>query len=124
MMQDVRVRNAKPWRKHSRRRGELARSLNDRKTGAFPATELNRRTDTTCEDAIVLFADYLSSNLSAGMATVFEQHLKDCPDCVAFLRTYKKTIEVTREFLSMQPLRERALSSNNGTVTRQNPDKR
>jgi hypothetical protein len=30
----------------------------------------------------------------------FEHHLKLCPDCVAFLHTYKATITLTRQFLS------------------------
>jgi anti-sigma factor RsiW len=122
----VRVRNAKPRRKHSGRQGDLARSLNDQKTGVVPAkqqTGLSHRKDTTCKDEIALIADYLSSSLSAGTTTVFEQHLKGCPDCVAFLQTYKKTIEVTRDFLKMQALRDRPRSSNNETATRQNLDK-
>jgi len=32
----------------------------------------------------------------------FENHLAVCRDCVAFLKTYKTTIELTRSFLSSQ----------------------
>jgi hypothetical protein len=32
----------------------------------------------------------------------FEKHLGQCPDCSAFLNTYKKTIEVTKSFLKLQ----------------------
>ena len=58
-----------------------------------------------CEDEVTLIGDYLSSNLSAQVATAFETHMQACPDCVAFLRTYKKTIEATRAFLKINPVR-------------------
>src|ERR1700741_2863902 len=58
---------------------------------------------TTCEDEIALLADYLSSSLSPRVLITFEAHLEDCRDCAAFLWTYKKTIEVTRSFLEVQP---------------------
>ena len=54
-----------------------------------------------CEDKVTLIGDYLSSNLDAQVAAAFETHMQACPDCVAFLRTYKKTIEATRAFLRL-----------------------
>ena len=54
-----------------------------------------------CEDEVTLIGDYLSSNLDAQVAAAFETHMQACPDCVAFLRTYKKTIEATRAFLRL-----------------------
>jgi anti-sigma factor RsiW len=74
----------------------------------------------TCEDETALIGDYLSSNLSPQLAAAFEKHLQVCPDCAAFLTTYKKTIEATRAFLKAQPvrLRELALRSPAGTGAR------
>jgi anti-sigma factor RsiW len=63
----------------------------------------------TCEDETALIADYLSSSLSLQVTAAFEKHLQVCPDCVAFLTTYKKTIEATRAFLKAQPARPREL---------------
>jgi Putative zinc-finger len=56
----------------------------------------------TCEDAIALIADYLSSSLSSRVLRTFEEHLQGCRDCTAFLQTYKKTIEVTRSFFRVE----------------------
>jgi anti-sigma factor RsiW len=38
--------------------------------------------------------DYVSGALSASERAVFEEHLGECPDCVAYLSTYQKTIEL------------------------------
>jgi len=56
----------------------------------------------TCEDAIALIADYLSSSLSSRVLQTFEEHLQGCRDCTAFLQTYKKTIEVTRSLFRVE----------------------
>ena len=58
----------------------------------------------TCKDEITLIGDYLSEKLNRRILAAFEDHLKSCPDCAAFLRTYKKTIEMTRSFLRLQAL--------------------
>jgi anti-sigma factor RsiW len=67
---------------------------------------------TSCKEEVTLIGDYLSSSLSARVAAAFETHMKACPDCVAFLQTYKKTIEATRAFLKTHPAthRQRKLS--------------
>jgi len=54
----------------------------------------------TCKKEVEFIADYLSSDLDLQQSKAFENHLKICGDCVAFLETYKKTIELTRVFLS------------------------
>ena len=56
----------------------------------------------TCEKETALIADYLASNLSPADFASFENHLEGCPDCKAFLQTYKKTIEITRSFLELE----------------------
>lgn|SRR5688572_10500828 len=63
----------------------------------------------TCEDETALIGDYLSSRLSPRLTAAFEKHLQVCPDCAAFLTTYKKTLEATRSFLKAQPARPREL---------------
>jgi Putative zinc-finger len=57
------------------------------------------RPGRTCKDEVALIADYLSRRLDAAILAAFEKHLNDCPDCTAFLNTYKKTIEATKAFL-------------------------
>ena len=60
------------------------------------------KTDTTCEAAISMIGNYLTDSMAPRVRDEFEQHLSLCPDCTAFLKTYKKTIEVTRAFLRSQ----------------------
>jgi anti-sigma factor RsiW len=38
--------------------------------------------------------DYLAESLSVSERAVFEHHLGECPDCVAYLSTYRQTIEL------------------------------
>ncbi|MBI2359409.1 MAG: zf-HC2 domain-containing protein [Deltaproteobacteria bacterium] len=55
---------------------------------------------------------YLTAELDRMHAVAFERHLRDCPDCVAFLNTYKKTIQLAQSFLNKKtaipPLGRRA----------------
>jgi hypothetical protein len=46
----------------------------------------------TCRREVEFIADYLASGLGPLQTKVFETHLKICPDCVAFLKTYKKPL--------------------------------
>jgi anti-sigma factor RsiW len=60
------------------------------------------RSADTCRDATDLILDYLSGELSPELNSDFEKHLQACPDCAAFLNTYKKTLELTKSFLLKQ----------------------
>jgi anti-sigma factor RsiW len=59
------------------------------------------RKDHTCKEQVGLIADYLAGALKPTVLAAFEQHLDQCPDCTAFLKTYKKTVEATKFFLKM-----------------------
>jgi hypothetical protein len=59
-----------------------------------------KRPIATCRGEVRLIADYLTNNLSFSERAAFEAHLTGCRDCGAFLTTYRKTIELTRTFLS------------------------
>jgi hypothetical protein len=58
----------------------------------------------TCRNAVDLIPDYLSASISASVAVPFGTHINGCADCTAILRTYRKTIELTRSFLHRQDL--------------------
>jgi hypothetical protein len=58
----------------------------------------------TCRAETQLIGEYLSDNLDISYRQAFENHLQACPECAAFLATYKKTIEITRGFLKLQSL--------------------
>ena len=59
-----------------------------------------RKAALTCKQETDFLARYLAAELRGTMLEAFEHHLRLCPDCVAFLQTYKATIALTREFLS------------------------
>lgn len=58
------------------------------------------QTVETCKDATNLLLEFMSGELDPETNLEFEKHLEVCPDCVAFLNTYRKTVELTRSFLS------------------------
>jgi anti-sigma factor RsiW len=58
--------------------------------------------NASCEATISMIGNYLTGTMAPRVRDEFEQHLSLCPDCAAFLKTYKKTIEVTRAFLRSQ----------------------
>ncbi len=49
-----------------------------------------------CQQITDLILDYITGELHPDTAVEFEEHIGICPDCVAFMNTYKKTVEVTR----------------------------
>jgi anti-sigma factor RsiW len=56
-------------------------------------TPANALTNKTCNQITDLLIGYLNGELSPRVRRDFEKHLEVCPDCVSFLRTYKKTIQ-------------------------------
>ena len=50
----------------------------------------------TCKQVSALVLDYINDKLAPSVKREFETHLRVCPDCVNFLRTYKKTVAVTQ----------------------------
>ncbi len=56
----------------------------------------SRQAKEVCQQITDLILDYLTGELHSDTAAEFEEHLRICPDCVAFMNTYKKTVEVTR----------------------------
>jgi hypothetical protein len=64
----------------------------------MPARKTAARTLTnkTCKQITSLVFDYLNNALGPRVRRDFVRHLALCPDCVAFLNTYKKTVRMTR----------------------------
>jgi predicted anti-sigma-YlaC factor YlaD len=54
-------------------------------------------TDLTCREVTGFLADYLDGTLPIAERGVFEKHLAECPDCIAYLRSYAETIHLARE---------------------------
>jgi hypothetical protein len=51
-------------------------------------------TARTCKQITDLLSKYLNDGLGPRLKRDFEHHLKICPDCVAFLNTYRKTVSL------------------------------
>jgi hypothetical protein len=67
----------------------------------------------TCEQVTALIRDYLAGELDPDLASTFEEHLRRCSDCLAFLNTYKQTIQ------SVQSLRYDEIPAEMQTRVRQ-----
>ena len=50
----------------------------------------------TCREVADFLADYLSGTLAADTRAQFDRHLSVCPNCRAYLATYRATIALGR----------------------------
>jgi anti-sigma factor RsiW len=62
-----------------------------------------RQVDLSCQRATAVITDYVNGRLEPSFERAFDRHLSVCPDCVAFLNTYKKAIQLAQSFLSQDP---------------------
>lgn len=56
------------------------------------------KVDLTCQQVTDLILNYARGELPPRTAVALKAHLRGCPDCVAFLATYTKTIQATNSF--------------------------
>ena len=54
-----------------------------------------RRKDLVCQQAVELVTDYLEGALSRRDRLRFEEHLRRCPNCSAYLEQIKLTIQLS-----------------------------
>jgi len=50
-----------------------------------------------CRDVGQLLYEYVEQRLEPPISQQLEQHLADCPGCLAFINTYKQTIQLSHE---------------------------
>jgi anti-sigma factor RsiW len=50
----------------------------------------------TCRELADFLMDYLNEDLPSEVRQSFDRHLALCPNCVAYVRTYRTTIELGR----------------------------
>jgi hypothetical protein len=55
-----------------------------------------------CREATTLIIDHLYGTLDLQTRAVWNAHLDDCRDCVLFLETFRKTVEVVRSLPSQE----------------------
>ncbi len=64
-----------------------------------------RKAHITCQQITALILNYVTGELDSESTLAFKAHLRECPDCIAFLSTYQKTIQATRslQYQSIPP---------------------
>jgi anti-sigma factor RsiW len=55
-----------------------------------------RRLRMNCREFTEFLGEYLSGNLHADVLVEFENHLAECPSCVAYLDSYQKTVALEK----------------------------
>jgi anti-sigma factor RsiW len=53
--------------------------------------------ELTCRDLVEFLDEYLEGALTAEERACFESHLGVCPDCVAYVDSYRATLRLGRE---------------------------
>lgn len=48
----------------------------------------------TCREIFDALDEYVAGEMSAARRAVFDQHLAACPDCVEYLESYRRTIQL------------------------------
>jgi anti-sigma factor RsiW len=54
----------------------------------------------TCKDFIEFLLDYVSGELPKAQQALFEEHLKVCRSCVAYLSNYRDTLALSKAAFS------------------------
>ena len=50
----------------------------------------------TCQEIANFLFDYFNGELTESERIVFEEHLGECPNCVAYLQSYEITIKLSK----------------------------
>jgi anti-sigma factor RsiW len=53
--------------------------------------------ELTCRELADFLADYFAGELGPNERSLFEGHLAECPDCVAYLRSYAETMQLAKD---------------------------
>ena len=53
----------------------------------------------TCRELIEFLMSYIDGELADDRRSLFDEHLANCPDCVTYLETYRKTVALETELL-------------------------
>ena len=53
--------------------------------------------ELTCRELTDFLAGYFAGELGPSERALFEGHLAECPDCVAYLRSYAETMRLAKD---------------------------
>ena len=56
----------------------------------------SKDSNETCRQITALILDYVTGELNPKTALAFKAHLRECPDCIAFIGTYQKTVQAAQ----------------------------
>lgn len=51
----------------------------------------------SCREVTQLLIDYVDGTMAPDLRAELTSHMADCPPCLAFMRTYRETIRLSRE---------------------------
>jgi anti-sigma factor RsiW len=54
----------------------------------------------TCRELMGFLDDYVDGALAARERLGFEAHLAECPECIAYVRSYRDTIRLSKDTFS------------------------
>ena len=77
-----------------------------------------------CRQIAELLGDYLDGSLASHLRDLIDFHIEGCPPCVAFVNTYRGTIDAARKLTDVQvppELKKRLLAVLKSTTTPQQP---
>jgi len=57
----------------------------------------------TCRELTEFVADYLAGELAPKRRALFEEHLGECPECYAYLRSYAGTMRLAKNAYHDEP---------------------
>ena len=55
-------------------------------------------TDRDCSQIFAMLSRYLDRELPPATCVGLEEHLRDCPECIQFVDSLKRTVELCRQY--------------------------
>jgi RNA polymerase sigma-70 factor (ECF subfamily) len=77
-------------------RGVLASYFRERQGASVTQQNRRRRHKHTCQELVELLCDYLEGDLPQEDRNELDRHMRECPPCMAFLKTYRRTAQICK----------------------------
>jgi anti-sigma factor RsiW len=58
----------------------------------------------TCREFTTFLGDYVADELGAHQRSLFEEHVRTCPDCLAYLGSYTETMRMAKDAYADDPV--------------------